>query len=201
MTLSKGLYENRKLTLDEGLRINMFLPLETTGELALLSLKKIGNTIEKTAIGNTRINDDIRRKLVEELVKANLEFRTIRDKDWNCITPYAVQGAVERLGLYLVEKMTLNTSGIDAIEAERQISRMKRWFFLQYTNLIYDTGGKIPKPIIRNMSAQFGMWLLGNQNIFDYNIKTFILETSKQVSLNENCRSDEEIWKALRKYS
>tara|TARA_Y100000310_G_C20589550_1_gene767232 strand:+ start:105 stop:710 length:606 start_codon:yes stop_codon:yes gene_type:complete len=180
---------------------------ETAGELELLSLHKIKNRID-----GLDIHSEVRQKLITSLIKENNEYKTDSGNNWNCITPNSLYYSVDNTINYLTEQLNIGISAIDDAKIKQatrkvvyneinvQNTKIKQWFHTNYDNIIYDTRGNIPYPIVRQMREELGKWVLGNTNPFSEPIGDLIEKTARSVGIDPNHYENYEgIWKALKR--
>jgi len=83
-----------------------------------------------------------------------------------------------------------------------QDSKMRNWFSTNYDQLLYNTSGNIPFPIINAMRRRFVKWANQQSYSFDKPIKQLVDEAARCVGLDTNdYNSYQEIWDALKKYN
>ena len=197
-----------------GMGISMYQSLklsqdfyEHSGQLELLSLHRI-----KNRIGSMEVSDKARIKLIEELVRENQDYVTQTGNNWRCITPDGLDCAVGRLNTCFYEQIDLGVSTIDnpqvksavkkalSIKAEQQTGLVRRWFSDRYDELIYDTSGTIPYPIVMAMRSRFSQWAIGNLSSFDEPIEDLIEEVAISSGIDSQKYEDSEaVWNALKR--
>ncbi len=196
-----------KIETNQVMRFRMY---ESSGDLELFSLHRIRNKIKTLSI-----HPEVRRKLIEELIKENIRYRRNSGNNWMCITPQSLDNVVDNLRNYLQEKTNLglvtleNTEVRKALEAvmarqaDNQVGVIRSWFSDNYNNLLYDMQGtsKIPFPIVRKMREQLSQWAIQNTNPFSQPIDALIEETICSVGSNPWLyNSVEEMWEKLKGY-
>ena len=189
--------------LNPGLKLVITMPYVTSGDLELLSLHRI-----KNRIGGLDVNEQVRRKLVEELVIANDGYRESSGNNWMCLTPSLLESSVEGVNVFLnrharlVASVTKDKRLQDM--ARKQVKsiydKMRGWFSQNYDELLYDMSRRIPYPIVRKMRDRFRLWATENIAIFSEPIGDLIKEAAVDEGLNpDDYKEVEDLWAELKK--
>jgi len=120
------------------------------------------------------------------LISENQRYREATQKKWNCITPIGLDNAVNGLDKYVELISERNINKIEDYDVRQYrkedfdeqrtllIGDIKKWFSDNYSNLIYDTRGKIPYGVIKKMQGKLNDWATKNINPFYESLESFI---------------------------
>ncbi|MGV8168943.1 MAG: hypothetical protein ACP5N3_02705 [Candidatus Nanoarchaeia archaeon] len=180
----------------------------SAGELELFSLHKIRNRLD-----TLHVSPKIRTLFFKELLEQNKLYQTLNERNWYCLTPDGVDKAIDNIDADLnnlaitiselqvtYEKQQLARTSLHK-QKDKYISSMKHWISEQYYNIVYDTEGKIPYPIILQMREKIAVWAMGNSFPLSEPIESIIESAAQSTNMSTKNLSYDEIWDALKAYT
>lgn len=178
---------------------------ETSGDIPLYSLHRITNVLRKKVI---RVPRGVLTVLQRSLLAANAAYRQESGNKWNCLTSHNLVSAINHVNTQLLLAMTVkrlkrpeDPESDDDFRAmlnqsrEEYVRKIQSWFEENYEQLLYDTGGKIPWPIIRQLQQGLAVWIAGVVNPFSDSIEGMVLMVAKSEGIITD--DPETAWEAM----
>lgn len=157
----------------------------TIGDLELYSLHKI-----KKLLKTLLLNENLKKGLFLSIVEQNNKYRQDTNSERFCITSQHLFDAICNLEKVLIDKIGRNK------KIDQAIKTIVEWFDDNYDDLLYDTSGKIPWPIVCMLRNKLKLWILNiRKNPFDIDLEEAILDTAKQQGYNFD--RVHEAWEAM----
>lgn len=174
---------------------------DTCGDIPLYSLHRISKRLTAATVG---VNHELIKKVIKEIIDANLRFQERTEKKWNCLTSNDLDLAILTLDQSLTE--TINDifgdqpkTITDKLNENRQdcLKRIRNFFYNNYDNLLYDAKGKVPWVVVRMLHRKLKVWTLGTVNPFDENLIDFFQEIATEQKIDISGLDDEDVWSKL----
>lgn len=178
------------------------------GELELFSLHRIRHKIP-----GLDVHAGVRGKLIEELIRENQEYQQMYKNKKLCVPVLGVNNAIDVTTNFLIDYSlealdTIKDSEVRLVVKDRmypaikiQEARMKTWFADNFDDLLYDTQGKIPFPVVLAMRKRFGEWAKGQDVNFHQPVIELLEEVASSVGLNTKAYNNyQDIWDDLKEY-
>ncbi|PJA87206.1 MAG: hypothetical protein CO141_00720 [Candidatus Moranbacteria bacterium CG_4_9_14_3_um_filter_42_9] len=180
---------------------------EAFGDIPVYSLHRIKNLLQKCPIG---ISKELNEMLIRNILRANQEYKTDSENDWNCLISNNLVDVFERMDEDVSDVIqgVMNCpqelqGAMEAIrtrfqkEWDQNFGMIKQWFLVHYDELLYVTDKKIPWPIIQRLRSGLGLWIAKQGNIFEMDINQAVIEVAKETGAGESFQNFEEAWKAM----
>jgi hypothetical protein len=147
------------------------------------------------------------------LINENAKYREETSSKRMCIVPSGLDMCVNNTRDFLRSEAD---SGISTVavdnpqlaegarsllygQVDSQIDIVRNWFSDNYDELLYDTNGNIPFPIIMKMRGELGRWALKEISSFDRPMTELIEESIRDGGLNpKSYESHQEMWDYLK---
>ena len=184
------------------------LPIDTAGEIELLSLHRI-----KDRLNTLDVSKGMQKMFVNYLIKENHDYRTEMKNHRYCITPDGLDNVVDKIkddvsagiknAYSTVEDKMLKNAYVSVLEKEleKNIDTIKAWVYNNYDNIIYDTKGKIPYPVIMHMREKFRQWAFEKINPFGMDAGMLLEEVAEEQGIDPGDFDNYDgLWRHLRKY-
>lgn len=157
------------------------------GDLELYSLHRIQSRFKTIPIG-----DNLRNGFFLALIDQNQKYQKETDSKRFCITSDHLYNAIGELRKILISKLSTNKE----ILIDNQFKIIIKWFDENYNDLLYDTSGKIPWPIVCMLRKRLSLWIIKiKENPFDLDLEETILNTAKEQGFDTD--RVHEAWKAI----
>jgi hypothetical protein len=136
--------------------------------------------------------------LIKSLLAQNEEYREETGNKWNCLTANHIVNCFDNIDEQVTEMVTLGAEGNEKLlkvfisRKNAELRTIKKWFDDNGEVLVYNTDGKIPWPIVRQLQRGLKLWSYGSSNPFNTPIEELIIE----VASNEGIVTDDpkEAW-------
>jgi len=174
---------------------------DTCGDIPLYSLHRISKRLTAASVG---VNQEMIKKVIQEIIEANLRFQERTEKKWNCLTSNDLDLAILTLDESLAETINVIFSDqpkvvTDKLNENRKdcLKRIRNFFYNNYDNLLYNTDGKIPWVVVRMLHRKLKVWTLGTCNPFEEDMIDFLQEIAVEQKIDISGLDDEDVWSKL----
>lgn len=206
MNMGMGMSLSPRQSMEMSQRVTMKLSFgEHSGDIPLYSLHRIRALSQRQPIA---VSAQLNQILKQQIVAANASYRRESGNNWNCLTSLNLVAAIEGTN----EDVKRITTGPGAIPENfpsrvaaikmfdehrvKSIGIIQTWFDVNFDDLYYSIGGKVPWFVIQRLQRNLREWISSGKNPFREGIEGMILDVAKEHGFT-NVETAEGAWEAM----